>query len=309
MATQFRRPLILVGAATIYSAAVVSTFIYARGHEADTEEIEKQRFSNEGFSPGMNNSSSRSNDCCGSCITSSARVKKFDELAQVYDSRLWMDEMVMGLHVLRWWLVRSAKGDVLEIASGTGRNIWAYPFSKMSSLTVTDSSHEMVMECERKIIKDLSNTDRKKVQAANLDAHAMRQFGNAKFDTIVDTFGLCSFDDPVAVLKECARVVKPGGEILLLEHGRSKTWEGITRLLDSNGMFLSLSVMKMMIMKMMTTSFSLSSLILLYLLFLRLLLPLLTSLSNLYLYLSLFSSLPLILSRETCDYMGMRLES
>lgn len=44
---------------------------------------------------------------------------------------------------------------------------------------------------------------------------------NASFDTIVQTFGLCSLRDPVAALKEMKRVVKPGGYILLLEHGRS----------------------------------------------------------------------------------------
>ena len=54
------------------------------------------------------------------------------------------------------------------------------------------------------------------------------------FDTIVDTFGLCSFDDPISVLKELQRVCKPNGKILLLEHGRSKTWNGLSNYLDKN---------------------------------------------------------------------------
>lgn len=40
------------------------------------------------------------------------------------------------------------------------------------------------------------------------------------FDFVVDTFGLCSFNDPVNVLREMARVAKPDGKILLLEHGK-----------------------------------------------------------------------------------------
>ncbi|KAG2439369.1 hypothetical protein HXX76_004728 [Chlamydomonas incerta] len=49
----------------------------------------------------------------------------------------------------------------------------------------------------------------------------LHRFAPGQFDTVVDTFGLCSHEDPVQVLKEIARVCKPGGRILLLQHGRS----------------------------------------------------------------------------------------
>jgi methyltransferase OMS1 len=41
------------------------------------------------------------------------------------------------------------------------------------------------------------------------------------FDTVMETFGLCSHEDPVLALKEMARVCRKHGTILLLEHGRS----------------------------------------------------------------------------------------
>lgn len=73
-------------------------------------------------------------------------------------------------------------------------------------------------------------------------------FADSTFDTIVDTFGVCSVHNPIAVrnissdkdlsfintlqmLHELARVCKEDGKILLLEHGMSK-WSWITSYLN-----------------------------------------------------------------------------
>ncbi|KAK7198993.1 Methyltransferase domain/ubiE/COQ5 methyltransferase family [Novymonas esmeraldas] len=48
-------------------------------------------------------------------------------------------------------------------------------------------------------------------------------FPDNSFDTVVDMFGLCSFDDPVRALRELSRVCKPGGKLLLIEHGKGHT--------------------------------------------------------------------------------------
>jgi SAM-dependent methyltransferase len=42
------------------------------------------------------------------------------------------------------------------------------------------------------------------------------------FDTVTGTLVLCTADDPAAVLREIARVLKPGGEFLFVEHVRSR---------------------------------------------------------------------------------------
>jgi ubiquinone/menaquinone biosynthesis C-methylase UbiE len=46
-------------------------------------------------------------------------------------------------------------------------------------------------------------------------------FRDGSFDTVVSTLGTCTFPDPVEALREMRRVCRPGGRILLLEHGRS----------------------------------------------------------------------------------------
>ena len=53
------------------------------------------------------------------------------------------------------------------------------------------------------------------------DAAHLAEFPDNCFETVVDSFGLCSYDDPVAVLREVKRVCRAqGGKIVLLEHGR-----------------------------------------------------------------------------------------
>ena len=138
----------------------------------------------------------------------------------------------MGINLLRRSLLYfHAAGIVLEVGAGTGRNISYYPSSSVDRVLLTDTSDQMLLRARKKL-RELSKD---KPQFACMEGNgASLDFPDQCFDTVVDTFGLCSYNDPVAVLGEMARVCKPGGKILLLEHGRSKSWDFLSKYLDKH---------------------------------------------------------------------------
>jgi methyltransferase OMS1 len=109
--------------------------------------------------------------------------------------------------------------------TGTGRNLPYYPSS--CDLYVSDVSKEMVAVAQGKAEKKNIRANFVVMDACQLD------FADNTFDTIVDTFGLCSFENEGKVLAEMKRVCKPGGKILLLEHGRSH-YQWLNDILDEN---------------------------------------------------------------------------
>jgi ubiquinone/menaquinone biosynthesis C-methylase UbiE len=125
----------------------------------------------------------------------------------------WYDLAVVPLEVLifrrlRSRLVKSAVGRVLEVAAGTGSNLTHYP-SGVDIVTV-DLSPAMLAKARA----------RGASKVAVVDAGRLA-FREGSFDTVVSTFGTCTFPDPVEAIREMRRVCRPGGRILLLEHGRS----------------------------------------------------------------------------------------
>ena len=140
-----------------------------------------------------------------------ARVAVFDTISGDYDATVGRDEWYMGLPLLRRWLLRSARGSVLEVAAGTGSNFGYYP-AAVRDVTATDASRRMVDAALLKAARDARIT----VTRAPVEAPP-----GGPYDTVVDTFGLCSYDDPVEALRSLQRATRADGKVLLLEHGRS----------------------------------------------------------------------------------------
>jgi len=153
-----------------------------------------------------------------SAVSADLRQKTFDQGAVNYDDEIGTDELVMGLLLMRRFLLRNARGKVLETAAGSGRNIDYYPAK--CAVTMIDSSSQMLAIASNKV-NELDENKSKRFATFTTSNDATLDFDDGSFDTVVDTFGLCSFEDPVQGLKEMSRVLKPGGTMLLLEHGRS----------------------------------------------------------------------------------------
>jgi ubiquinone/menaquinone biosynthesis C-methylase UbiE len=108
-----------------------------------------------------------------------------------------------------------AQGRVLEIGGGTGFNLPHYP-SDVDELVVTEPAPGMLERARRRAATtDLPVT----VRQASAEA---LPFEDSSFDTVVSTLVLCSVDDVDQALAEIHRVLRPGGQLIFVEHVR---WE------------------------------------------------------------------------------------
>lgn len=168
---------------------------------------------------------------------------RYDMIAARYDDDIDLMEKVMGLDGKRKKMCQKATGDVLEVSVGTGRNGQFYVVDQtrksqrqgevIKSLTFVDQSSKMLEICSTRW-KEQHADFRGQVRFVVADAGVKGMIhapGNDGFDTIIQTFGLCSMTNPVEYMKTMKDLLrKPsmkgsgGGRIFLLEHGRGHYW-------------------------------------------------------------------------------------
>ena len=136
----------------------------------------------------------------------------------VFETTLHAFNQLPAVKKTRERVVSPAKGDVLEVACGAGPNVDYYS-DQVTRLTLTDAHEEMLAQAKNKLAghNPLLKFD---VACAVLRGENL-PFNNESFDTVILTFGLCSIPDPIRALHEVVRVLRKGGNLLFLDHGRS----------------------------------------------------------------------------------------
>jgi ubiquinone/menaquinone biosynthesis C-methylase UbiE len=111
-------------------------------------------------------------------------------------------------------IAAAAAGRVLEVGVGSGLNLCFYP-PGVSLVIAIDPSPQLLTKARVR-----AANARTAVALARSDAEHL-PFAESSFDTVVVTWTLCSVKDVAAALAEMRRVLKVGGRLLFVEHGRS----------------------------------------------------------------------------------------
>jgi ubiquinone/menaquinone biosynthesis C-methylase UbiE len=150
----------------------------------------------------------------------SLRTKFF---AMTYDRQIAKAEKA-GLRAFRERLLAGLSGDVLEIGGGTGANLPCYG-PAVTSLTVTEPQPPMLRRLERRVREHRPSAKVLRAPAEDLP------FDDHTFDVAVSTLVLCGVDDQPRALRELRRVLRPGGQLVFIEHVRADD-PGTARLQD-----------------------------------------------------------------------------
>lgn len=139
--------------------------------------------------------------------------RRYNRTARFYNlMEAMMDKS--GMNRWRQAVWNEARGKVLEVGVGTGKNMEYY--KENIEITAIDFSEKMLEKASSR-----SEILSKKVDLRLMDVQAL-QFPDEFFDTVITTCVFCSVPDPVKGLMEIKRVCKKDGKIIMLEHVRSK---------------------------------------------------------------------------------------
>jgi ubiquinone/menaquinone biosynthesis C-methylase UbiE len=133
----------------------------------------------------------------------------WDRAAPAYDRQIVFLERVWFTGG-REWIGERARGRVLDVAVGTGRNLPFYPAD--ATISGIELSPVMLAHARRRAAELGRPADLREGDAESLP------YDDESFDTVVCALSLCTIPDPRAAVAEMHRVLVPGGRLLLVDH-------------------------------------------------------------------------------------------
>ena len=141
-----------------------------------------------------------------------ATQRKWDAASRGFDFLSYGDDQRLGPHKRR--LFAKMRGAILMVAAGTGNDFRFFPPGQ--SIIAADISPKMLERAAKKAVAYNGKIELREMDVCELP------FPDNTFDTVVTVCTFCSVPKPVAGLRELHRVLKPGGQILMFEHVRSR---------------------------------------------------------------------------------------
>jgi phosphatidylethanolamine/phosphatidyl-N-methylethanolamine N-methyltransferase len=130
--------------------------------------------------------------------------------APVYDKTFGKVSTVGRKHVVD--VINQRGGRVLEVGVGTGLSLCDY--KRELEVVGIDLSPDMLEKARERVANDgLTHV----TGLHEMDASELT-FPDASFDTVVAMYVMTVVPDPEKVMRELARVTKPGGEVILVNH-------------------------------------------------------------------------------------------
>ena len=121
---------------------------------------------------------------------------------------------------MRRRVIGGAEGTVVEVGFGSGLNLQHYDPGRVEQLVGIEPDPSMLAIAQREMSR--ATVRAKCIQASGESIPLKTGYA----DTAVVSYALCTIPEPSAALGEIRRILKPGGRLLFLEHGRSERWHG-----------------------------------------------------------------------------------
>jgi phosphatidylethanolamine/phosphatidyl-N-methylethanolamine N-methyltransferase len=143
--------------------------------------------------------------------------------APVYDHTFGLVAAEGRKHAVE--IINQTKGRVLEVGVGTGLSLPAY--GRHLEIVGIDLSPEMLEKARERVAGErLRNV----AGLHEMDASDLK-FPDASFDTVAAMYVMTVVPDPEKVMRELARVCRPGGDVIIVNHFSAEQgkpgWEGM----------------------------------------------------------------------------------